>query len=181
MSTRPTTGELATEVARLATGQQQAAQHRAKRLGLQVGAGGLSDGFGGGVGALGCDAALLDGEVRDVAGGVDIVEAAHESVGVNRDEAVDRLRYAVEAQAVQPRQRDDAVGVDLAVGHESQFAVDEVGRIRRRHELDPAFVEQFSHGLAAGVSEEFQWRFLGRDERELDSVDLVGGERVPRS
>ena len=118
-----------TQVARLATGQEQPAQYGPERLRPHVGADGLGNRLGGSVGELGGDAALLDREVGDVAGGVDVVEAADAPVRVDRDEAVERLRQPVEARAAQPRQRDDAVGLDPALGHEPQLAVRELGRM----------------------------------------------------
>ncbi len=69
-------GELAAQVARPAAGQEQPAQHRPERLRPEVDAGGLGDRLGRGVGELGGDAALLDREGGDVAGGVDVVEPA---------------------------------------------------------------------------------------------------------
>ena len=39
-----------------------------------------------------------------------------------------------------------------------------------------AFVEQLANRVAALASEELERLFLGRDERELDSLDLVGAE-----
>ena len=96
---------------------------------------------------------------------------------VDGDETVETSAGSpVEARAAQTRQRDDTVGLDLALRDEPQLPVDEVGRIGRRHELDPVFLEQLADRLAAGSSEELERLLLGRDERELDALDLMGTE-----
>jgi hypothetical protein len=70
------------KVAGLPPGQKQPAQHGAERLRLEVGAGLGRDQFGCGVRLLASDAALLDGEAGDVAGGENVGQAAHAAVRV---------------------------------------------------------------------------------------------------
>ncbi len=175
-SARIGAAELVAQVARLAAGQEQAAKHGPERLRPQVGAGGLGNRLGRGVGELGGDAALLDREVGDVAGGVDVVEAADARVRVDRDEAVARLRQPVETWALQARQRDDAVDLEPALGHEPQRAVCELGRMGTGHERDAAFVEELADGVAAGTPKELQRLLFGRDEHQLDALDLMRSE-----
>jgi hypothetical protein len=59
-----------------------------ERFGLDCGTEPGRDVLGGGVGLLGSQAALLDRKRRSVAGGIDIVDAPHAGVLVDRDEAV---------------------------------------------------------------------------------------------
>ena len=74
------------------------------------------DGLGGGVRELRRDAALLHREARDVAGGVDVLEPRHARVRVDRDEAVERLRQAVQTWPPQARQCDGAIARNPALG-----------------------------------------------------------------
>ena len=107
------------------------------------------DRLGGRVGLLGRDAALLDRERGDVAGGVDVDDVADAPVPVDGDEPVERLREAVEARAVQTRQRDDAIDLDPAVGQQAQLAVGEGGGVGGRDELDAGVLDQLADGVAA--------------------------------
>ena len=66
--------------------------------------------LGGGVGHLAGEAALLDLEVRDVAGGEDARDDA--AVGVGDEEAVLVARQARDRRAFEHRQRDDALDVE---------------------------------------------------------------------
>ena len=95
---------------------------------------------------------------------------------VDGNEAVERLRQAVDTGAAQTRQRDDTVDVYLPLLDEAHLPVDELGYMRRRYELDVAFLQQLADRRATRAPEELERTLLGRDERELDALDLIGAE-----
>ena len=70
------------------------------------------DRFGGRVGLLGGDAALLDREVGDVADGEGVGEAADPRVVVDRDEALGVVGERRQVAALQRRQADHGVGFE---------------------------------------------------------------------
>ena len=83
-------------------------------VGVDVGAGGGREQLGDRVGLLAGQPALLDGERRAVAGGVDVGQAADAAVLVDRDEAAVVAGHATDGDALDGRQRDDALGCRAA-------------------------------------------------------------------
>ena len=77
-----------THVARRGAGQKQAAQHGSEWLRFNLGTHARRDCLGGSIGLLTGDAALLDGRVGGISGGVDVMFALHQPVKVDWDEAV---------------------------------------------------------------------------------------------
>ena len=91
------------------------------------------------VGLLGAQAALLDREVRPVAGRVDVLDAADASVLVDRDEAALVLGQAGDRRPVHRRQGDHLVRLDSPVsrGQDQLAALALVGE-GSGLDLDPA-------------------------------------------
>ena len=168
--------ELPAQVAWPAARQQQAAQHRPERLrpDLRPELGG--DRLRGRVRLLSGDAALLDREVRDVTGRIDVAETIDARVGIDGDEAVERLRQPVEARCAQARQRDDAVDLQAAARDEAEAPVCEVGRMRRGHEVDAPLVEQRLDCVATAAAEDLEGPFVRRHQRQVDALNSVGAE-----
>ncbi len=69
---------------------------------------------------------------------------------VNRDEALECLRQAIEARAVQARQSDERVNRQTTFRNEAQLAVDDLGRVRVRAHGYQALVEQLANRRACG-------------------------------
>jgi hypothetical protein len=100
---------------------------------------------------LGSDAALLDREAGDVAGAEDVGKTVHLAVRVHRQEALDRLRQAVDPRPTQTRQRDDAVGRDRSLGNEPQLPVRKLDRARTGLNRDFPLLQQLSHPARAAA------------------------------
>ena len=173
--------ELAAEIPRLASRQQEPAQDRPESLGRYARPGRCSDRLGGRVGLLRRDSALLHREARDVACGEHVGNSVHAAMRVDRNEAVHRLRQPVDRRALESWKRDHAVRGDAALWDEVELSVCELGCICAGHEAHVVFLQQRMHGLTRGRPEQLQRFHLGRHERELDALHItrthvVGGE-----
>ena len=135
-------GDVVPEVARLPPGQEQPSEHRPERLRRQIRAGVCRDHLGGGVRLLGSDAALLDREAGDVAGGEDVGETVDLAVRVDGEETLDRLWQAIDTRPPQAWERDDAVGRDRSLGDEAQLPVNQLDRARARPNGDSPLFQQ---------------------------------------
>ena len=112
-------GQRMLEELRTATGQQPSAQDGPEGRGLDVCAGCGREQLGDRIGLLAGETALLDRERRAVAGGVDVGQAADATVLVDGDEAAVVAGDAADGDALDGRQRDDALGVEpLAAGQQ---------------------------------------------------------------
>ena len=165
-----TTGQLAVEVMRPITRQQEAAQHRPEWPRLDLDAGRGRDRLGGGFGLLGRKSALLDGERRDVPGRIDVRRADDASVRIDGNEALERLRDAADPLALQSRQRDDAIGRENIAADQQELSLACLRRVRMGVHHDSALLEERANRRAGLVAEQMQRLDLGRHEGELHVV-----------
>ncbi len=120
------------------------------------------------VGLLCGESALLEREGGSVAGGVDVGDAAHAAVHIDRQEALGVVGKAADGWAPQARQSDGPVGRQRRSGRELQGAVGKSGGQHREMQLDPARPQQVRHGFARLRSEHLERLLLaGHDERPL--------------
>ena len=163
-------GDVRGDEQRLVAGEEHAADDRLERSGCVAGAGEVRDPRGRGVGLLGADPAVLDGEVRGVTSGEHpSVEAAHPASVVDRHQAV-RLGSGDPAQAGprQPRQRHHALRMHLSAVrlHRDVARADDVcgcAGVQR----DGGLLEQPLHRFGRAAAERLQRPLVGRDERDL--------------
>ena len=97
--------ELATEIPRLSSRQQQPSQHRPKRVGTRLPRP-LRRSLRRHVCLLRGDPALLHGEAGDVTRSVDVGHSVDAAVRVDRNEAVHGLRQPVDGSSLEPRKRN---------------------------------------------------------------------------
>ena len=94
------------------------------------------------------DPALLHRKGRDVARGEDVVQANDPAVLINRHEALDRLRDAVNRMALESRQSEDSVCRDRLLGDGSQAAAMRGDRTCTSDQRDVGVAEQLADGVA---------------------------------
>ena len=164
------------EEARLAPGQEEAAQNGAEGTWGQGEAGIGGDRLGSRLGLLGCDSALLHGKRRDVAGRIDVLHSRHAPVRVDRNESLERLRDAGDSRALQPRERHDPVGREDLVADQQQLAGSRFGGMDAGVQADAPSGEDRRDRVARLSPEQLERGDLGSDDRELDAGDLALGD-----
>ena len=102
-----------------ASGEQQSAQHRAERAGLDRGPQPRRDRLGDRVRLLRRHAALLDRAGGRVTCGVDVGPTVDEPVEVGGNEAVRIVRQAREERSARPRQAHHTLGLDARPRHDA--------------------------------------------------------------
>ena len=156
----------AVEVARLAAGPEHAAQIGSKGAGSTPAPTSAAIASADRVGLLGRDPSLLDRERGDVADREDPLEADRPAVLVDADEAVGVVGNPGDPPALEARQADHRVGLDLLARRDPQPALLELDRVGAGDDLDPALLQQLAHLLGGATAEELEWRVLGGDDRE---------------
>ncbi len=172
-------GDVRAQVARATAGEQHSVHDRVKRLRLdRAGQRERGDRFGGRVGLLGGDAAVLEREVGGVAGGVHALDAAHLAVRVDRDEPVLGGRQPAHGGAVELGQRDHAIDLQAAVvgAHRDRVPARHLGVGGGDH-ADARVGEQLGHGVACAGAEDRKRRLLGCDDRDRQRHAAL--ERAP--
>ena len=189
-------GGVVAQVARPAAGQQPPAQHRAKRLALDVGAGVGGDVRGSGIGLLGGQPAELHREGDAVAGRPHALDAGDPAVRVDGHEPVGVGRDALGRAPAQARERENArrppgAGRRGALQRARRPRVER--RRTRRARRDAGSLELLADDLDGARAEDRQRRLLGRDDRDLgrhahparlsgdQQGELVGRQRPARA
>jgi hypothetical protein len=132
------------------------------------------DGFRRRVGLLSGQPALFDREVRQVAGGEDVLDVADPPVLVDRDEAIRVVRDPRQAGAFDTRERDDAIRFDVPRSYELEhaFLYGEWNRVGS--EADSVSFEQLPGGVAGGGAKQLERTQFWSDELKLDVRPGVG-------
>jgi hypothetical protein len=121
---------------------QQAAQEGIERLRLDGGACLGRDHSRDDIRLLRGEAALLHGECRHVAGGVDVGDAFHAAVIVDPEEAFRVMREPVEVRAAKKRQRDHRVGRERLSRQQLEAAACKPDRVALGHEAHALLLEE---------------------------------------
>ena len=109
-----TTSDLCTEIPRLTAGQQHPVDNRVKRRRLSRKAGKGGDRLRRDISLLRGDAAVLDREIRRIAGRIHALEASDPALRVDRDEASGRpQRHSGHTGPEELRHRHDPIDVEL--------------------------------------------------------------------
>src|SRR5262249_14507475 len=127
---------LGAEKTRNHAGQQEPAQNGPERRRLDVGTRRGRDCRRCRVDLLSREPTLLDGEERNVAGGIDVDLGGDAPVRVGRDEPVEVVPDTPEAWAFEPRQRDHSVNWKLLAWDDGERSPPRFDRCRLRLQLD---------------------------------------------
>mgnify|MGYP006351595833 CR=1 FL=1 len=121
---------------------------------------------GGRVGLLGGQPALLDREVRPVAGGIDIVDPHHLPVIVDRDEATVVARQTPQVATLDQRQSYGRAGIESALPRSEDDSLRSFRGAALALVLDSTHGQELGHRIARHRPEENERGLLGRHDDE---------------